>query len=136
MSFSGGTAAAAATSGLSNAVLDTTPNLRVEAGSSARTRCVCITSHPHVRAVIERRDNQVTTATAQLFARLGVTGVDALDFSPFAAPVVIAAGAIGSVTIYDVPGVSAADVMIKITDTSAPAAGNASYRVYFGATAT
>lgn len=135
MSFSGGTAAAAATSGLSNAVLDTTPNLVVEEGSSARTRCVCVTSHPHVRAVIERRVNIATTASAQLYARLGVTGNDALDFSPFAAPVVIPAGAIGTVTIYDVPGVSAADVMIKITDTSAPPAGNANYRIYFGATA-
>jgi hypothetical protein len=136
MSFSGGTAAAAAVTGLSNTVLDTTPNLVIESGSSARTRCVCVAAHPHIRAVIERRDNIATTATAQLFARLGVTGNDALDFAPYAAPVVIPAGAVGTVTVYDIPGVSAADVMIKITDTSAPpVVADSSYRVYFGATA-
>ena len=136
MSFSGSTAATSAITGLSNSVLDITPSLTIEPASSARTRCASITAHPHVRAVIERRSNTTSVLSAQLYARLGVTGNDALDFAPFADPIAIPAGAVGSVTIYDIPGVSAADVMIKITETasSAPPA-NTLLRVYLGATA-
>ena len=137
MSFSGATAAAAQLQGLSNGPLDITPALFVDTSSTERTRCIAVTGHPHVRAVIERRQNTTTAFTVQLLARMGVSANDALDFAPYGPTLAIPAGAVGSVTIYDVTGVCAGDVCVQFVETaaSAPPAGTY-FRVHLGASAT
>lgn len=136
MSFAGNTSSSSGV-GLSNAPMDITPALKVEAaGGTARTRCLNITNHPHVRAVIELRDNISATCAVQLFARMGLAANDAVDFAPYGPIVNIPAGAVGTITVYDVTGVVASDVCLRITDTTTPAGVNpAYYRVYLTASA-
>lgn len=120
---------------LSNASYEVTPQLEVAAlaGSSARTRCLNAQGQPHLRATLNRLPGDAgRDLTVQFFRRAGVRNDEAGSFLAIAPANTMLAAT--TIVTYEVTGVSAADVMVRVTD-AAGGVGTSLVRVQLEATA-